>query len=117
MSASNAPASFFMKAKFSLTERLAHEQSLIRKEILTRLDEMFDILDTRLDDNDRNVAAMLHDLDATLNTARGASMRLKQCKKLTALVEYMVEEKQITQNSYGSSNDDDRSNKKQARRD
>ena len=117
LSASKAPASLFMRGKFSLTERLAHEQGLIRKEIQSRLDEMSDILNNRLDDSDINMAAMLHDLDASLNTARGACMRLKECKKLTALAEYMVEENQITQNEYGTVSDDDRSNKKQARRD
>jgi len=105
------------RGRFSLTQRLEHEQSVIRKEIQAHLDDMANVLNDRLDDSDRNVAAVLHDLDASLNTARGATMRLKECKKLSAMVQYMLEEKQITQNSYGTSSDNDSSNKKQAGRD
>jgi len=105
-----------MSKQYSPSEKFEHEQSRIREEIQGLLDDIGEKTYNRSDENDGAVAELLRQLDILISTARGATMRLKECKRMTALVDYMIEQKQLAKGTYASA-DNDSSNKKQARRD
>lgn len=113
----NAPATLIMTKTYSSMDRFDHEQSRIRKEIQVLLTEIGEKAYNRTEENDGAVAELLRQLDILISTARGATMRLKECKRMTALVDYMIEQQILTQGTYASTSTSDRRNKNQARRD